>query len=441
MGGMQTLEWITLYPTMMQSAMVIASTHRSGAQQIAFDAVGRNAIQADPQFNNGQYHDAEAPANGLAIARMLAHITYLSEEGMHGKFGRTLQDKDQLEYGFKNEFTVESYLNYQGAQFVNRFDANTYMYVTKALDYFDISERYGSLDAAMEQVQCNVLVLSYSSDWLYPPAHSKQIVDALASQQKDVTYCNIESSYGHDGFLLEVETMDAIVSGFLKHNNDAQDTRNAVKEALPEKQRPSTNYIMQGEERRIDYELILDHIEPNSRVLDIGCGAGDLLCHLSAEKNVQGVGLELNEQHVIQSIQNGVSVIQANIDYGLSALPDQCFDYITFTRTLQMVEQPHEVLNEMLRVGKKCIVTFPNFGYWKARSIMFFTGKSPTTKNLPFAWYESPNRHYFSIYDFRALCEQQGIKIEAEIPLNSNGQVRIMPNARAEDAIYIITSK
>jgi homoserine O-acetyltransferase/O-succinyltransferase len=441
MGGMQTLEWVTLYPTMMQSAMVIASTHRSGAQQIAFDAVGRNAIQADPQFKNGQYHDAEAPANGLAIARMLAHITYLSEEGMHGKFGRTLQDKDQLEYGFNNEFTVESYLNYQGAQFVNRFDANTYMYVTKALDYFDISERYGSLDAAMEQVQCNVLVLSYSSDWLYPPAHSKQIVDALASQQKDVTYCNIESSYGHDGFLLEVETMDAIVSGFLKHNNDAKDTRNEAIDALPEKQRTSTNYIVQGEERRIDYELILDHIKPNSRVLDIGCGAGDLLCHLSAEKNVQGVGLELNEQHVIQSIQNGVSVIQANIDYGLSALPDQCFDYITFTRTLQMVEQPHEVLNEMLRVGKKCIVTFPNFGYWKARSIMFFTGKSPTTKNLPFKWYESPNRHYFSIYDFRALCEQQGIKIEAEIPLNSNGQVRIMPNARAEDAIYIITSK
>ena len=440
MGGMQTLEWITLYPTMMQSAMIIASTHRSGAQQIAFDAVGRNAIQADPQFNDGQYHDAEAPANGLAIARMLAHITYLSEEGMHRKFGRQLQSTDHLQYDFKNEFTIESYLDYQGTQFVNRFDANTYLYVTKALDYFDISERYASLDEAMGEVKCNVLVLSYSSDWLYPPAHSQQIVDALARQQKEVTYCNIESSYGHDGFLLEVDTMDAIVSGFLKHNNEAQDTRDEAKNALPEKQRTSANYIVQGDERRIDYELILDHIEPNSRVLDIGCGDGNLLCHLSAQKNVQGVGLEVNEQHVIHAIQNGVSVIQANIEDGLSALPDQSFDYITFTRTLQMVERPHEVLHEMLRVGKKCIVTFPNFGYRQARAIMFFTGKSPTTKNLPFAWYESPNRHYFSIYDFRALCKQEGIKIEAEIPLNSQGQVQFMPNVRAEDAIYIITS-
>lgn len=441
MGGMQTLEWTTLYPTMMQSAMVIASTHRSGAQQIAFDAVGRNAIQADPQFNNGQYHDAEAPANGLAIARMLAHITYLSEEGMHGKFGRQLQSTDHLQYDFKNEFTVESYLDYQGAQFVNRFDANTYMYVTKALDYFDISERYGSLDAAMEQVECNVLVLSYSSDWLYPPAHSQQIVDALSRKQKDVTYCNIESSYGHDGFLLEIDTMDAIVSGFLKHSNEALDTRDEAVKALPEKQRTSINHIIQGTERRIDYELILDQIEPNTRVLDIGCGDGDLLCHLSAEKNVQGVGLEVDEAHVIHSIQNGVSVIQADIKDGLKALPDQCFDYITLTRTLQMVKNPHQVLHEMLRVGKKCIVTFPNFGYWRARAIMFFTGKSPTTKNLPFAWYESPNRHYFSMYDFRALCEQEGIRIEAEIPLNSSGQVKFMPNARAEDAIYIITSE
>jgi homoserine O-acetyltransferase/O-succinyltransferase len=441
MGGMQTLEWITLYPDMMQSAMIIASTHRSGAQQIAFDAVGRNAIQVDPQFNNGQYHDAEAPANGLAIARMLAHITYLSEEGMHGKFGRNLQDDDELQYGFKNEFTVESYLNYQGSQFVNRFDANTYMYVTKALDYFDISERYGSLDKAMKHVKCNVLVLSYSSDWLYPPAHSEQLVDALSRQEKDVTYCNIESSYGHDAFLLEVETMDTIVSGFLTHNDEALDTRADAKNALPEQTRTSTNYIVQGNERRIDYELILEHIEANSRVLDIGCGDGYLLCHLSAEKNVQGAGLEMDEKQVIQAIQNGVSVIQADIDDGLSALPDQCFDYITFTRTLQMVEQPHEVLKEMLRVGKKCIVTFPNFGYWLARTIMFFTGKSPTTKNLPFNWYESPNRHYFSIYDFRALCEGQGIKIEAEIPLNSKGKVSLMPNARAEDAIYIISAK
>lgn len=440
MGGMQVMEWITLFPDFMQSAMVVASTHLSGAQQIAFDAVGRNAIQADPRFKGGQYAEGEVPANGLAIARMLAHITYLSEEGMHGKFGRNLQSTDKFQYEFENEFAVESYLDYQGEQFVNRFDANTYMYVTKAMDYFDISTRYGSLDAAMGQVQCDVLVLSYSSDWLYPPAHSQQIVDALARQRKNVTYCNVESTYGHDGFLLEVKRMRKIVSGYLKHVGSNESLRAETVESLPNRPVQSPNHITQGDERRIDYELILSHIEANSRVLDIGCGDGDFLCHLIAHKNVQGVGLELDERKIIHSIENGVSVIQANIDDGLSALPNQCFDYVTFTRTLQMVEKPHEVLLEMLRVGKKCIVTFPNFGYWKARSIMFFTGQSPKTSNLPFDWYESPNRHYFSIKDFRRLCHKLGIVIEKQIPLNSTGQVSLLPNARAEDAIYIITS-
>lgn len=440
MGGMQVLEWITLYPDIMLSAMIIASTHRSGAQQIAFDAVGRNAIQADPQFRDGQYSDEELPANGLAIARMLAHITYLSEEGMHGKFGRNLQSTETFKFDFENEFAVESYLDYQGSQFVNRFDANTYMYLTKALDYFDISSRYGSLDAAMSQVQCDVLVLSYSSDWLYPPAHSRQIVDSLARQRKNVSYCDIESSYGHDGFLLEVHRMRKIVSGYLKHVGSGSSLRAETVQSLPTREHNSPNHIVQGDERRIDYELILDQIEEGTRVLDIGCGDGDLLCHLIDRKNVQGVGLEVDEKQIIHAIENGVSVIHANVNDGLGALPDQSFDYVTFTRTLQMVEKPHEVLLEMLRVGKKCIVTFPNFGYWRARSIMFFTGHSPKTRNLPFDWYESPNRHYFSITDFRRLCDKLGIIVEEEIPLNGAGRVRLLPNSRAEDAIYIITS-
>ena len=440
MGGMQVMEWITGYPDLMKTAMVIASTHLSGAQQIAFDAVGRNAIQADHRFNGGQYHDGEAPANGLAIARMLAHITYLSEEGMHGKFGRNLQSTEKFQYEFENEFAVESYLDYQGSQFVHRFDANTYMYVTKAMDYFDISARYGSLDAAMAKVQCNVLVLSYSSDWLYPPAFSKQIVDALARQKKDVTYCDIKSSFGHDGFLLEVDRMETIVKGYLRHQFEPWIERARTLAFLPQKQMESPNHIIQGDERRIDYELILSQIEPGSRVLDIGCGRGDLLCHLISEKEVKGSGLELDEKEIIHAIGNGISVIQANIDDGLSALPDQCFDYITFSRTLQLVKNPHEVLLEMLRVGKKCIVTFPNFGYWKVRSIMFFKGISPKTSNLPFDWYESPNRHYFSIKDFRRLCDKLGILIEKEIPLNSVGEVHLLPNLRAEDAICILTS-
>ena len=163
MGGMQVLEWITRYPEMARSAIVIATTPLLSAQAIAFDAVGRHAIQADPSFRDGDYYQGDRPATGLAIARMLGHITYLSDESMRIKFGRALKDSKDYRYDFSSEFSVETYLDYQGEQFVNRFDANSYLYITKAIDYFDVAAPYGSLDNAMARVQAKVLVLSYLS--------------------------------------------------------------------------------------------------------------------------------------------------------------------------------------------------------------------------------------------------------------------------------------
>ncbi|MCC6488490.1 MAG: homoserine O-acetyltransferase, partial [Candidatus Hydrogenedentes bacterium] len=218
MGGMQTLEWMTSYPEMVQSAIVIASTPLLSAQAIAFDAVGRHAIQADSAFNEGDYYSTgEQPVQGLSIARMLAHITYLSDDSMRLKFGRALRSTSEYSYDFSSEFSVETYLDYQGEQFVNRFDANSYLYITKAINYFDVSAPYGSLDDAMARVQSKVMVLSYSSDWLYPPYQSQQVVNSLTRQRKDVTYCNIQSDYGHDAFLLEVDVMRKIIGGFLEH--------------------------------------------------------------------------------------------------------------------------------------------------------------------------------------------------------------------------------
>jgi homoserine O-acetyltransferase len=439
MGGMQALEWTTQYSDMVRSAMVIASTHLSGAQQIAFDAVGRNAIQSDENFNQGQYQDGPPPAHGLAIARMLAHITYLSDEGMRTKFGRRLQTAEDFQYEFESEFAVESYLDYQGTQFVNRFDANTYLYVSKAIDYFDISSRYDSLDAAMKEIDSKMLVLSYSSDWLYPPYQSEEMVYSLARHSKDVSYCNIESEYGHDAFLLEVETMEKIVSGFLDNVYDPNRFDKLVIDSAV-RQSADSHLIMHNGEHRIDYEHIVELIEQNSRVLDIGCGDGYLLNQLQERKNVNGMGLEIDEKNVVKAIQNGISVVHANIDDGLGALPDQSFDYITFSRTLQIVKKPEDVLKEMLRVGKKCIVTFPNFAYWRARSMSFFFGKSPVTENLPFSWHNTPNRTYFSIKDFKTLCDELGITIEREVYFTQNGKVSVLPNLLAEDALMVITS-
>ncbi|MHC4086363.1 MAG: homoserine O-acetyltransferase MetX [Planctomycetota bacterium] len=195
-GGMQVLQWVIEYPDFVKAALPIATTTHLGAQSIAFDAVGRNAILADANFANGQYQDKKGPDKGLAIARMIGHITYLSEQGMRQKFGRELRDAEHYSYDFNSEFAVETYLDYQGQTFVERFDANSYLYITKAADYFDLKKEYGSLQKAFENVNSRFLIVSFASDWLFTPEQSKAMVDALAANRKDVSYFNFESSYG-----------------------------------------------------------------------------------------------------------------------------------------------------------------------------------------------------------------------------------------------------
>ena len=214
MGGMQAIQWGIKYPDEMDSIIAIATTARISAQSIAFNWVGREAIMDDQDWNKGNY--AEQPEHGLATARMLAHITYLSEESMRQKFGRRLQSSEDYSYAFKKDFSVESYLEHQGSRFVERFDANSYLYITRAIDYFDVAGRHdGELKKAFSKVTCPFLVVSFSSDWLFPPAQSKELVRALLANDIDTTYCNIESSYGHDAFLLEEATLGRMLSGFL----------------------------------------------------------------------------------------------------------------------------------------------------------------------------------------------------------------------------------
>lgn len=440
MGGMQALEWSVRYPEKTKSVIIISAPPVSEAQQIAFHAVGRHAILSDPKFADSKYYPSSGPINGLAVARMLSHITYLSDDTMKEKFGRKLQNSNQFRYDVNKEFSIESYLDYQGEKFVNRFDANSYLYITKAIDYFDISRGYQSLDDALSRVQAKTLVISFTSDWLYPPEKSREIVFALARQKKNVSYCNIQSPYGHDSFLIDYKNMAEIVSGFLKHvyfpdrlcpkcsANDRQ-IKVEPKIAIP-------NSIYSSS--RIDLDLIVKLVEFNTRILDLGCGAGTLLCRLDREKKTDGLGIEINQQNVISAISCGLPVIQADIDEGLSELPDRCFDYVILSMTLQVIKRPDIVLNEMLRIGKKCIVSFPNFGYWKVRSNILFYGVSPVTTNLPYSWYESPNRHFLTLKDFRNLCKDMNIKIIEEIALNSKGIIRYINNLLAEEVVYIL---
>jgi len=216
MGGMQALQWAVSYPERVRSVLALATTARHSPMLIAFSEVGRQAIYADPNWNHGDYYDGPRPNTGLALARMIGHITYLSEESMHQKFGRRLQNCERYGFEFDTEFAVEGYLKHKGTQFTNRFDANSYLYITKALDYFDLTNGYGSLaNTFAKSAHIMYLVVSFTSDWLYPPYHSKEIVSALSAVGADVTYCNLKSTWGHDAFLLEVDTMTKLIADFL----------------------------------------------------------------------------------------------------------------------------------------------------------------------------------------------------------------------------------
>ena len=215
MGGMQVLEWAINYPDRVVSAIPIATTPRLTAQGIAFNVVGRQAILDDPNYNGGDYYDGEPPNQGLAVARMLGHITYLSDEAMHRKFGRQLRDRDDYSYEFGIDFQVESYLQYQGQAFTSRFDANSYLYITRAMDYFDLAGKHGSLEAAFRGVGARFLIIAITSDWLYPPYQSREIVSALRANNIHFAYCESPSHYGHDAFLLEKDYVSRPVSDFL----------------------------------------------------------------------------------------------------------------------------------------------------------------------------------------------------------------------------------
>jgi len=216
MGGMQALQWCIDYPDMVRNAIVIAATARMSPQCIAFNEVGRVAIMSDPNWRGGNYYGKSVPRNGLALARMIGHITYLSEASMMEKFGRRLQGKDKYSFRFDPEFQVESYLHYKGEKFVERFDANSYLYITKAMDYFDLAEGYKSLADAFKHVKAKFLVISISSDWLYPPHQSREIVSALTANNIEVIYYELNSQYGHDAFLVETAQLTYIIKNFLR---------------------------------------------------------------------------------------------------------------------------------------------------------------------------------------------------------------------------------
>ncbi len=224
MGGMQVLEWASSFPSRVFSALPIATGARHSSQNIAFHEVGRQAVMADPDWLGGRYLDVgKRPEKGLAVARMAAHITYLSETALHKKFGRNLQDRDRLTFGFDADFQIESYLRYQGASFVDRFDANSYLYLTRAMDYFDLAADHGGrLADAFAGTRTRFCLVSFTSDWLFPTEESRSVVHALNAAGASVSFVEIDTDRGHDAFLLDEPELFGAIGGFLKSASRAR---------------------------------------------------------------------------------------------------------------------------------------------------------------------------------------------------------------------------
>jgi homoserine O-acetyltransferase len=416
--------------------VLVATAARLGSQALAFDVVARNAILHDPHFNGGDYYDRpHGPTVGLAIARMLGHITYLSQEAMTAKFDPSRLRPREVQTDFENRFSVGSYLAHQGDKFVGRFDANSYVTLSLMMDLFDLGQSRDSLSRALSPVQCRWLVISFSSDWLFPTRQSREVVDALISQDKPVSSCEVQSPAGHDAFLLpdSVDIYGGLIRAFL--NGNTETGSRASEQAPPQIALPIFNGT------RPDHLAILGLIAPGSSILDLGCGNGELLSRLARAGGGRSMGVELEPAAIVSCLERGLNVVHADIGKSLAAFHDHQFDVVVLSQALQCVSDTERILNEIVRIGGQAIVGFPNFAYRRLREMFWREGRAPGMEGpFGFNWYDTPNRRFPSILDVEDLCHRLGISIVRKVCLNSEEQrlVEDDPNLNATEAIFVL---
>lgn len=407
-GGMQVLEWAIRFAADVDRCICIASAANLSTQALAFDIIGRRAIVQDPDWAGGDYYETgRSPERGLSQARKLAHVTYVSQDLMATKFGRARradwvnaspENTAKAQQSFKTTFQIESYLEHQGEKFVNRFDANSYLQITRAMGEYDLAERFGSLERAFAPVRAKMLIVALSGDWLFLPEQSTEMVNALIQARKAVSYCHLDAPLGHDAFLVHVTQLSGLIRAFLPW------TGPQVAPPPP----PSVDSELLEE-----YAELLKLLPEGGRVLDLGCGSGALLDMLAKRRGIKGVGVEIDVDRVIDVLDAGHDALLEDIDAGLAMIPDQAYDVAILSETLQVMRRPKFVLQEILRVAGEAVITFPNFGFWSTRAKLALTGRMPKDRHLPFEWYDTPNIHLFTLRDFVALCAESGIRVDA----------------------------
>ncbi|MDY5954449.1 MAG: homoserine O-acetyltransferase [Kiritimatiellia bacterium] len=414
-GGMLTIDWIVRYPEMVDNAVVIAAAPNLNTQALAFDIIGRQAIVEDPNWQGGDYYGGPRPDAGLARARKLAHITYLSQQMMERKFGRNKQqewvqaDFDfQLRHQrmFRSQFQVESYLEHQGNKFVARFDANSYLHILRALDEFDIAETYGhgDLTKAVESIRARVLICSLSGDWLFTAEQQEELAKALAAAGKNVSYCNLEAPAGHDAFLTHICDLRLIVRAFM----------------------PAHRYHYTPIISDREHAEILALVPNGASVIDLGCGDGSLLALLAERKGTCGLGVELNLDKIIQAVHIGQNVMRSNLDHAAPILPSHRYDLAILCETLQVIRDADRLLDRLFDLANEAILAIPNFGHWRLRAYLCIHGMTPKSETLPHEWYNTPNIHIITFKDFRKMCRDKDVELECVVPIANRWFDRLM---------------
>ncbi len=437
LGGHQALTWAARFPQRLKGVVPLATSPRLTSQALAFDVVGRNAIRRDPDYHGGQYYgENRTPEVGLAIARMIGHITYLSTEAMKKKFDADRLRPRDVSTEFEKIFSVGSYLGHQGDRFVERFDANTYIALSMAMDLFDLGSTPERLAETFHGANCRWLLISFSSDWLFPPEQSREIVDALIANRIPVSYCNVKSACGHDAFLLpdDLPIFGEMVRAFL---NNLAGTRPPAPTEEVKSDRPTSIF----HQHRLDYDRIVELTPPGASVLDLGCGSGVLLARLKQENHRHLMGVELDERQILTCVNRGLDVMHSDLNEGLGAFANGHFDFVVLSQTLQAVYDVEGVLTEMLRVGRKCIVSIPNFGYHRLREMLAKEGRAPKSGVLRYEWYNTPNIRFFTIADFEDFCRAKKIHVQRRIALDTEARKEVFddPNQNADLAIFVIS--
>lgn len=445
MGGHQVLDWATRFPDRLVGAVAVATSSRLTAQALAFDVVGRNAIVRDPHYRGGQYYDHDAlPTDGLAIARMLGHITYLSSEAMTRKFDAARLAPRDVRTEFETKFSVGSYLAYQGDRFRERFDANSYLTLSMAMDLFDFGDTPQQMADAFASATCRWLVVSFSSDWLFPPMQSRGIVNTLINQGRRVSYCEVQSNCGHDAFLLEdnFESYGGLIDSFLQNLAHPDVTDVDWSAALVRSGSPLSDdrRHMFARHGRLDFDTIADLIEQGASVLDLGCGTGGLLAELRHRGHRRIMGVELDERAIVTCVARGFDVVHADLNLGLPNFRRKQFDFVVLSHTLQTIFDVRRIVMDTIRVGRYGVVSFPNLGYRRFREEVA-AGRAPgIDENEGYHWYDTPNVRFFSIDDFEQFCQDHAIRVYRRMPLDTHAgtPVEENPNENADLAIFVI---